>query len=176
MFHPASHTMFIFILRCHGGGRMCTRTSAFMHALSVREFPSVAKTTDTGGINVLLFYVLSLCFTWFYALPVCMAPSWFHLTFPTRLYFLVLSLKSNNLSLVLERDGLMAKITYALVEDLSLVLSTYTIYQVAHDSLQLQLLGNLMPSLVVIRYLHSYAYTHTKTHHIIKNKSLKLFY
>lgn len=41
-------------------------------------------------------------------------------------YFLVLSLKSKNLSLVLERDGLMVKITYALEEDLSLVLSTYT--------------------------------------------------
>lgn len=123
MFHPVSHTMFIFILRCHGGGGCAhARVHSCMHFLS--EFPSVAKTIDTGGINVLLFYVLSwfhlvLCTSW-------MAPSWFHLTFPTRLYFLVLSLKSKNLSLVLERDGLMVKITYALVEDLSLVLSTYT--------------------------------------------------
>lgn len=124
VFHPVSHTMFIFILRHHGGGRMCTCTSAFVHALPVTELPSVAKTTDPGGVNVPLFYVLSffhlvLCIS-------CMAPSWFHPTFPTRLYFLVLSLKSKNLSLVLERDGLMVKITYALVEDLSLVLSTYT--------------------------------------------------
>lgn len=127
MSRPVSHTMFIFILRCHGEGDVHVH-ECIHERTSHRRDSSVAKTTDTGGLNVLLFYALFVSpgFMHFLHGTYINCFSWFHLTFPTRLYFLVLSLKSKNLSLVLERDGLMVKITYALVEDLSLVLSTYT--------------------------------------------------
>lgn len=128
MSRPVSHTTFIFILRCHGGGRCAhARVHSWTHFPLERFFCSqnnwhrrfkystfLCSLFVSPGFMHFLYGIYIKCF------------SRFHLTFPTRLYFSVLSLKSKNLSLVLERDGLMVKITYALVEDLSLILSTYT--------------------------------------------------